>query len=706
MGCAGASVMTLPAPESPEPIPRNRGLLVGFGRADITPPPGFALAGNGPQSSQAAGYRHRLFARAMVMEDADGERIAILAADLGLMSLVLHRLTASRLKSNNVDIGADRLLLAVTHTHSGPGNVFGASQYNEQSGSLPGYDEHMVEFLVTRFAAAVDTAFNNMRPSKAAWGTIGVVGMTENRSFPAFLADQAPTIDLTGAGSLQDSLFFSVDTTLTMLRVDQCTDDTRRHCAPTGALSMFAVHGTGNPMTADLIDGDVHGIVERAVEEHIDRLNGAPHPGYRSSAFHLFANGAEGDVRPSIRQETRCERFAEFRAGFGPGGARRPPAPEEWHTPMKKTQECLRLAKKEVARIGQGISRRAIRLFDQIGTQIQGTLKIERVFASLPIREMSTRFPVCPEPLAGVASAGGSYEDAHTAMYGWKVFGLIDTGIGEGGKAARGEDKGCHGKKRILLGGLQRMVTNEYSLPHVGQLALVQLGSTLIAALPAEITTVAGLRMKTALLDEQLPGIERTAIMGLTNGYMQYLTTSEEYSKQHYEGGSTLYGPNTAAAFTDRFGMLADSLVSSGGGVDLETINVVPGRRRSYFRRSDRGPGLDRIDRIVETQECNDDVLSVSWIDAHPGRLLPADGLLLEIQSTSSSGNWTRIAWDDRYDVEVRAERSFGGRGYLWNVRYESASPLVGKTLRVEFYSRTDRSGSVGAFTSQPISCS
>ena len=65
-------------PESPEPLQVERGagaFRAGFGSVDITPPPGLGLSGNGPEGQQARGWRHRLSARAMLLEDSDGERI-------------------------------------------------------------------------------------------------------------------------------------------------------------------------------------------------------------------------------------------------------------------------------------------------------------------------------------------------------------------------------------------------------------------------------------------------------------------------------------------------------------------------------------------------------------------------------------------------------------------------------------------------------
>ena len=41
-------------------------------------------------------------------------------------------------------------------------------------------------------------------------------------------------------------------------------------------------------------------------------------------------------------------------------------------------------------------------------------------------------------------------------------------------------------------------------------------------------------------------------LSGLANEFIQYFTTPEEYDRQHYEGGSTLYGPLSAPFLQDQ----------------------------------------------------------------------------------------------------------------------------------------------------------
>ena len=90
-GCGGVRAWREQAALSPTPQPRRGALQAGFGRVDITPPTGVGLTGNGPEGNRAAGYRMRLYARALVLEQATGDRVALVVADLPHISLLLQR---------------------------------------------------------------------------------------------------------------------------------------------------------------------------------------------------------------------------------------------------------------------------------------------------------------------------------------------------------------------------------------------------------------------------------------------------------------------------------------------------------------------------------------------------------------------------------------------------------------------------------------
>src|ERR1044071_8356094 len=125
--------MQLDMPGRLSPLPRPAaapGLEAGLARVDITPPPGVGLAGNGPEGRAARGYRAVLYARVLVLADGGGNRLAIVVADLPLSSVLLHRRVAELTRRTD-GIGADRLVIAATHTPAGPRPFFVVGGYKD-----------------------------------------------------------------------------------------------------------------------------------------------------------------------------------------------------------------------------------------------------------------------------------------------------------------------------------------------------------------------------------------------------------------------------------------------------------------------------------------------------------------------------------------------------------------------------------------------
>ena len=57
-------------------------------------------------------------------------------------------------------------------------------------------------------------------------------------------------------------------------------------------------------------------------------------------------------------------------------------------------------------------------------------------------------------------------------------------------------------------------------------------------------------------------GIRRIVISGLANDFIQYFVTPEEYDRQHYEGGSTLFGRATSVFIQERLIALLEAMVA------------------------------------------------------------------------------------------------------------------------------------------------
>lgn len=685
--------MYLPPAESPAPVVRDTGgLHAGFARVDITPPPGPALIGYGPEGKRTRGYRGRLYARAMVLEDRWGQRFAIVGLDLGMPSVLLHRRVAALTADSAVRIGADRLVLAATHTHGGPGNFFGVPGIDAFASTRSGFDERLTDFLVARIDSAVRTAALDLRPARALWSVEPVWGATRIRSYPAYQTNQPPWRSPYPAPAGLEKPEQGVDPAWRMLRVDVQDPATGRF-RPRGAFSLFAIHGTAVPNANDLFDPDVHGIVSRAVEEHIGRAAGRG-GGMERHGVHLFANGAEGDVSPNLPLSTRCPapRLGRARPLAGPHAH---PHGDVWlPVPDSAVDRCMRLAKLWTDSLGRTLASAAVRQYDALGTRMDSLeragqtdatrgLRIERAFGTLPLLRSTQDRDVCSPPRVGTSFIGGA-EDGPTRIHGWRFLGVFKPGFGARQDTTYPGFYACHAQKRIALGPLQGLLAGPHQLPEVAELTVVRIGDMLVGTFPGEPTTTVGGRIRAAMAHHAGIPERQVMLMGLTNGYVQYVTTPEEYRWQFYEGGATEYGPRSAIVFQEALSRLAATLRPGAGGSPPARVNPLTAYRQQG--REDfpppRGPGAARIERRFLEYGWRGDTLVVRWNDLHPGRLIPARAPLLAIERRTGSG-WELVTWDDDHELEVRARRSLGAVGFEWEARWRPCRRPPGEVYQV-----------------------
>ncbi len=689
-GC-GFNERPLPAPlsgdlsscpqETVAQSPRSgQGLRAGFGKVDITPPPGVSLSGNGPEGKEARGYRLRLYARVIVLEDGAGERLAFIVADLPHVSLVLHRLVAARIVCAT-GIGADRLIFSATHTHAAPGNFYAAKQYNRAGSVLPGYDSAGTEFLVSRIAEAATGAAALLRPARLAWSVTPVWGHTRNRSYDAYLRNRPAPVPVFPPPDGLDPVQRAVNPGWTMIRIDTLAPDGSTR--PAAAFSVFAIHGTGNASENDLLDGDIHALVERSLERAIDSVNDTSlAPSFRSRAVHLFANGTEGDVSPDWPANARCDP-PTLRPAPRSGGPR---SPQRWawaHPPAAHVGACLAAARTYVNQVGDALGDSARAIFTKLEGKGSDAIHIARAFNTLHLKHDADSLGVCDKPAVGTSTAGGA-DDGITRFAGWRLLGLVEIGLEEGGRAVDPNPKGCQREKNLMLTAL----LGPHDLPEVAQIMVVRIGDLLLGVLPAEVTTEAGAQMRRAMRHAAgADSPKEVALLGLANGFIQYVATDQEYSAQSYEGGSTLYGPRSAAMFASALRDLTAQLKAnswSSPPARVDRVMMYPGPSANIFPHRPKGQVHPPVSRKPKAS-CTGDTLVVTWRDLRPGAFQVADGPLLEIQD--SAPEWTHVAWDDDRYVEVRAIRNHGEEAD-WEMRW--AVPKAG-TFRVMLPSRADR---------------
>jgi hypothetical protein len=140
------------------------GWKVGFGEVDITPPIGVWLTGFAARTKPCDDIHDPLSARALVLENGQGQRAAILALDL--IALTDEQVaTIRKLVYEWTGIQPQNLLINCSHTHSAP--AIGRLAPSSMGIADPVY----LDLMVRKAATAVKLACDNLVDAKLFFGT-------------------------------------------------------------------------------------------------------------------------------------------------------------------------------------------------------------------------------------------------------------------------------------------------------------------------------------------------------------------------------------------------------------------------------------------------------------------------------------------------------------------------------------------------------
>ena len=221
----------------------------GMAQMNITPPVGGRLAGHFYESL-STGVHDSLWAKAMVLQQGK-EKFAFVFCDL--IGLTLDISTNARsLASSKTGIPVKNILIAATHSHTGP--LFYGFQYSYFHGKAlkaGGVDPHeqidYSQFLIGQIVKAIDQANSNLKPAGINVGISKQEGLSFNRRYymknGEVLFNPGPlNPDIVGPAGPTDS-----EVGILMLQDLQSK-------AYTGALTVFALHADctgGTQISAD-----------------------------------------------------------------------------------------------------------------------------------------------------------------------------------------------------------------------------------------------------------------------------------------------------------------------------------------------------------------------------------------------------------------------------------------------------------------------
>lgn len=581
----------------------NTALMAGAAKTDITPPPGMPLGGYSMWANYGKGFRTRLYSRVLYLKPASGRALAMVQCDLLSGSALLNQRVAE-LIAGQTDIDIEGLLIAGTHAHSGPVNFFENNFYNDNTSNASGFDPDYFDFLSRQIADAVILAFQERKPAKIATGKTRITDMTRNRSIESYHANK------NARAKNPLDIHDAVNPDMYMIRVDALDHDGQYR--PLAAVSSFSIHGTVVPPKNNLYNGDVFAYIEREVEYGIKNM-------YKTSwePIHAAFNGTHADNSPNYETQ-----------GF-----------------------------MEARRIGTSIGQKAWELFRSLDGKLKDHVIINfaakeiDVFSEPCIEETC----LCERPVVGAALAAGA-DDGPSPVISklpWLRQGSprwFFTGF-------------CQGHKRTLGGPFQYLVLPKKDFPHRMILQAIRIDDFLLLPLPFEITKESGVRIAMLSMGkgQDNHGLISAFVISCANGYFGYATTPEEYSIQRYEGGHTLYGPQTQPFLAGHTAKLTQDMQKK------QSINNFP-EKWSYTlkaRRFVKGKNTLKPERKINTPplfspvEFNEEPFwSFTWEDKPP-HLMVWNRTMVSIEESDNDVDWKPLSQDGRlqndsgYDLAV-----------------------------------------------------
>src|SRR5437660_5507709 len=165
--------------------------IAGAAKVDITPVPGYPLAGHSIAAKISRGHWLRLHARAIFLEAKDGQRLVLVANDLLAIPAGLTDRVAQMINGGSpaCRVRREATVIPATHTHQGPGNYFSAPIYNMLASPKPGFDVELFEFLAQKIAQAIKEACESRQEARVYLSYRRLSNFAKNRSFPPFLLD-------------------------------------------------------------------------------------------------------------------------------------------------------------------------------------------------------------------------------------------------------------------------------------------------------------------------------------------------------------------------------------------------------------------------------------------------------------------------------------------------------------------------------------
>ncbi|XP_042363772.1 neutral ceramidase [Plectropomus leopardus] len=624
------------------PEPQHKPYLIGVGRADCTGPPAdIPLMGYAKPQQTAAGIHTRLYSRAFIIDDGR-RRVVFVTADVGMISQRLRLEVLQALKVKYGDLyRQDNVVLSGTHTHCGLAGYF---QYTLFMISSKGYMKASIEPLVNGIVKSIDIAHSNMRPGRIYRSQGELDDSSINRSPHSYLNNPEEE---------RHRYKWNTDKQVLVLKFTDLDGD------GIGMLSWFAVHAVSMNYTNQMVSSDNMGYASYLMEQD---KNPGELPG-KGGFVAGFSSSNLGDVSPNTRGP-HCMNTGLPRAYLNRS------------CPVGGTMMCKAFGPSDdmfdsTKIIGHKIYSKAKELYANTVEEVTGFLHSAHQWVNMTnvtvqiddTHTVSTCKPALGHSFAaGTTDGGGDLNFTQGAVEGDPFWdGIRDALLGE----PSNQTQECHHPKPILFN------TGEMNWPlpwhpQIIDVQIITIGSVAVVAVPGEMTTMSGRRLREAVKQElESEGAFRDSVVviaGLSNVYTHYITTFEEYQVQRYEGASTIYGPHTLSAYLLKYRDLARAIAQDRVS-DLPGGPQPPFFEKNLFNLLPDAP----VDKKPENSSFGDvlqqvypvyrqgDVVSVTFVAGNPrhsGDIRDKTFVTVEIYDNRTN-TWevvhTDASWETRF---------------------------------------------------------
>jgi len=583
---------------------------------DITPPPGLPMGGYSIMANKGLGFRTRLKARIIYLNDGAGNATALVQTDLTASSLLLHHMVASEV-AEKTGLRPGDIAITASHSHSAPANFFENDFYNKHMSSGKGLDEEFLAFTVQQISTGIVKAYQQQRPAKVATGKKDIYGFNRNRSLAAYKRNTNINPD---DFLDEDAIFKAVNPTLYMIRIDVKSDNGK--FLPLAAFSSFSVHATAITPQVEVYNADLFAYAQKDLEWQIKNDYQAPWP-----VVHALTTGTQGDMAPALKQQ------GDNYAGH---------FPLDW---------------KAAKKIGQGIGKEAITLFEELKSHLSHNVSIKTAANEINIRKNNIieDIELCKDAAVGSPVVGGAYERRTPWLTMIPFF--------KAGNALSHRwlfTDGCQGNKsHAAFSFIQPMLEPKDSFPQIVMFQLIHINDIVILPLPFEVTTEAGRRISANVKKTLQTKPKHVWITSNSNGYFGYTTTLEEYGQQNYEGGHTLYGKNTTPYLSAQLVTLAKKTVKQhkmlpSWQYEVAINQFMPEQSTNKGNRS----VFQQPELIKKQRNLGESYVSFKWLDVGP-RDINYHQPLVHVEKKLNQ-QWKTVITnnepvsDEGYDIEVR----------------------------------------------------